>query len=44
VVSDGTALIVKIRANAPGDQVELTVQRGGQTLEIPLTLGSTKAE
>jgi putative serine protease PepD len=38
VVSDGTALIVKIRANAPGDSVELTVERGGQTLQIPLTL------
>lgn len=41
VVSDGTALIVKIRANAPGERLELTVERGLQTLTIPVTLGST---
>jgi putative serine protease PepD len=43
VVSDGTALIVKIRANAPGERLELTVERGSQTLQIPVTLGSTKS-
>lgn len=44
VVSDATALIVKIRANAPGDRLVLTVERGAQTLQIPVTLGSTKSD
>jgi len=38
LISDSTALIVAIRANAPGDQIELTVLRNGQTLTVPLTL------
>jgi putative serine protease PepD len=42
-VADGTALIVKIRSYAPGDAVELTVVRDGETLEIPLTLGILEA-
>ena len=38
LVTDPTALIVAIRAKAPGDQVKLTVLRDGQTIEVPLTL------
>jgi len=38
LISDSTALIVAIRANAPGDEIELTVLRNGQTLTVPLTL------
>lgn len=38
LISESTALIVAIRANAPGDQIELTVLRNGQTLTVPLTL------
>jgi len=38
LISDSTALIVAIRANAPGDQIELTVLRNGQTITVPLTL------
>lgn len=38
VVTDPTSLVVMIRSFAPGDQVELTVLRDGQTLTVPLTL------
>ena len=38
IVADPTALIVAIRANAPGDTIELTVLRNGDTLNVPLTL------
>jgi len=38
VITDPTALIVAIRANAPGDTIELTVLRNGETLSVPLTL------
>ncbi|MCF8551864.1 MAG: trypsin-like peptidase domain-containing protein [Candidatus Nanopelagicales bacterium] len=38
IVPDPTALIVAIRANAPGDTIELTVLRNGDTLTVPLTL------
>ena len=38
LISDSTALIVAIRANAPGDQIELTVLRNGGTLVVELTL------
>lgn len=40
VVADSTQLIVTIRAKAPGDTVNLTVERNGQTTEIPMTLGT----
>ncbi len=40
-VADGTELIVAVRANAPGDQVTLEVQRGGESYDVSLTLGST---
>ena len=38
LITDPTALIVAIRANAPGDTIELTVLRNGETLSVPLTL------
>jgi putative serine protease PepD len=40
VVADATQLIVMIRSYAPGDTLSLTVERGGQTSEVPLTLGT----
>jgi putative serine protease PepD len=42
-VADGTALIVKIRANAPGDVITLTVIRNGREQEVDLELGETSA-
>jgi putative serine protease PepD len=39
-IADSTELIVKVRAKAPGDTVTLTVQRGGQNVQIPVILGS----
>lgn len=41
-VADGYALIVKIRANAPGDSVSLTVLRNENEREVDLVLGETK--
>ena len=38
LISDSTALIVSIRANAPGDEIELTVLRNGDTLAVAVTL------
>lgn len=40
-MEDATSLIVTVRFRAPGDSVTLTVLRGGQTIQIPLTLGSS---
>ncbi len=40
LVSDSTGLIVAIRANAPGEEIELTVLRNGATLTVPLTLAA----
>jgi putative serine protease PepD len=40
-VPDGTALIVKIRSNAPGDPISLTVLRGTSEREVELVLGET---
>ncbi len=40
LISDSTALIVAIRANAPGDQIELTVLRNGEILTVSLTLAA----
>lgn len=37
-IADGTQLIVTIRSQAPGDTVLLTVERGGSTAEVPVTL------
>ena len=41
VVADGTQLIVTIRSNAPGDTVTLTVERNGQTTDIPVVLAAS---
>ncbi|MGW7296311.1 S1C family serine protease [Streptomyces xiamenensis] len=38
-VRSGDELIVKIRSHRPGDELVLTVQRGGEDLELPVTLG-----
>ena len=40
-IEDSTALIVTVRSKAPGDAVSLSVLRGGQTIEVTLTLGSS---
>lgn len=37
-VADATQLIVTIRSQAPGDTVQLTVERGGSTTQVPVTL------
>jgi putative serine protease PepD len=42
LVDDGTALIVGIRSQRPGDTVQLTVQRGGQEVTVPVTLGTAQ--
>ncbi|MFE4368859.1 trypsin-like peptidase domain-containing protein [Streptomyces sp. NPDC056835] len=39
-VHSGEELIVKIRAHRPGDQLELTLARGGKERTMKLTLGS----
>ena len=39
-VSDSTEFIVAVRSHAPGDTVTLTVQSGGQTSDVQVTLGS----
>jgi putative serine protease PepD len=39
-IADATELIVKVRAKAPGDTLTLSVQRNGQTQDIPVKLGS----
>ncbi|MFB7513853.1 S1C family serine protease [Streptomyces sp. NPDC056144] len=41
-VHNGEELIVKIRAHRPGDQLELTLTRGGKELIKTLTLGSSQ--
>ncbi len=43
-VSDAENLIVAIRANAPGDVVDLTIERDGRTTVIPVTLGGERRE
>ncbi|MDI1289201.1 MAG: trypsin-like peptidase domain-containing protein [bacterium] len=40
-IEDATSLIVTVRSKAPGDSVTLSVLRGGQTIEVPITLGSS---
>jgi putative serine protease PepD len=39
-VADGIALIVAIRAHQPGETVPFTVQRGGSSMSLKITLGS----
>jgi putative serine protease PepD len=40
-IADSTELVVKVRAHAPGDTLTLTVDRNGQSMDLPVTLGST---
>ncbi|NYI08095.1 trypsin-like peptidase domain-containing protein [Allostreptomyces psammosilenae] len=40
-VASGDELIVRIRSHEPGDVVEFTVQRDGEELRLPVTLGSS---
>ena len=40
-VADSTELVVVIRSYAPGEGVELTFTRNGQSTTVPLTLGSS---
>jgi putative serine protease PepD len=44
LVPDSTSLIVAIRAQAPGEQVTLTILRDGNTVDYPITLGTRSAE
>ena len=39
-IEDATDLIAQIRSRAPGDQVSITYQRGGQETTVKVTLGS----
>jgi putative serine protease PepD len=39
-VTDGIALIVAIRTHQPGETLDFTVQRGGKTLDLHVTLDS----
>ncbi|TDC87233.1 trypsin-like peptidase domain-containing protein [Actinomadura sp. 7K507] len=39
-IEDATDLIAQIRSKAPGDQVSITYQRGGQESTVKVTLGS----
>ncbi|MFD3945005.1 trypsin-like peptidase domain-containing protein [Streptomyces sp. NPDC058579] len=43
-VHSGEELIVKIRAHRPGDQLELTLKRGGKEQTKTLTLGSSQGD
>ena len=40
-VDDSTELVVAIRSYAPGEGIEITLTRNGQSSTIPLTLGSS---
>ena len=43
-VRSGDELIVKIRSHRPGDELTLTVERGGEDLELVVTLGESAGE
>ncbi|MFJ3581168.1 trypsin-like peptidase domain-containing protein [Streptomyces sp. NPDC090127] len=43
-VHSGEELIVKIRAHRPGDELELTLKRGGKEQTKTLTLGSSQGD
>lgn len=43
IISDGTQLIVTVRSFAPGDRVQLTIDRGGESLTLPINLTASKA-
>ena len=40
-IADATELIVTIRSQAPGDTVTLSVERGGSSSDVPVTLQSS---
>jgi putative serine protease PepD len=40
-VTTSTELTAAVRSQAPGEKVQLTIRRGGQTSTIEVTLGST---
>ncbi|HEX5996207.1 MAG TPA: trypsin-like peptidase domain-containing protein [Jiangellales bacterium] len=40
LVTDAESLIAAVRSYRPGDEVELTVVRDGETITLPVTLGS----
>ena len=40
-VADSTELVVKVRSRAPGDTLTLTIDRSGQSIDVPVTLGAT---
>ncbi|HSJ61872.1 MAG TPA: PDZ domain-containing protein, partial [Jiangellaceae bacterium] len=40
LVTDAESLIAAVRSYRPGDNVELTVIRDGETVSVPVTLGS----
>ena len=42
-IADATQLIVTIRSQAPGDTVNLTVERGGSTYDVPVTLQASSS-
>lgn len=41
LVADSTELVVAIRSYAPGELIEVTLNRNGQISTVPLTLGSS---
>ncbi|WP_425086213.1 S1C family serine protease [Streptomyces hainanensis] len=43
-VRSGDELIVKIRSHRPGDDLALTVERGGEEIELTVTLGESVSE
>lgn len=40
VIADGTALVAVARSYRPGDEITLTIQRGGEEITADITLGS----
>jgi len=40
IIADSVEVIVSIRANAPGDTIEIEVDRGNKTKSFSLVLGS----
>jgi len=42
-IASTAELVSELRSRVPGDQVTLTVERGGQTLELHATLGDRSA-
>ena len=44
LITDSTSMIVTVRSFAPGDTVELTVTRDGESFTVPVTLEASKAK